>query len=613
MSTYYLLGRQRFAVDVATATALLFGCFTLGMLSCRDVTPGIALIGALFCLVVYLSKPQTMAWLALFLAFASLPDSLHIGEDFGVVTIYLYQVATVLAAVYFLLPVSRVRRSAYVLPAMFLAAMVCFAVVGFLAGNHMDRVLREFIILFELVSGFVLAMLIVDAGFVKEAMRAIAVTLWFSAGMLVAASFHLVVLAGRTEGVEKGLGAAEATRLITNTQNAAIAVLTALVAAPIVGRVKPATYLMLGPPALVIALLAFARHTLLLMGVAGVVALVSSLGWQSIRRTTMATTIGAVIFGVTIPGSLLLLKHSPAGAWLGDQFTTFNNRVLNNISSNRFVMDPSIQSRLAENANLRHAIGEAPVFGHGLGFAYQLPSGKADSFEATLGTTYAHNFYLWWLAKAGVVGMTAFALFALVPIVRGLLSGSAPAKIAAALSVALLANCAVDPIPEDPSRRLGAGPGAGSDAAIRRSGPPRTAQRRRDATREPARCHRRAGSGGSTGMIPTEGPLRVLVVGPAPAGPGQPRRYGNGRRPDGSASRPADPHHGSADIREQFDVAVAAGGRVRDAARQLAGAVWAHRCPARSPGARRQRGPQSTAVVGGATSGRVERDTRPQL
>jgi hypothetical protein len=50
--------------------------------------------------------------------------------------------------------------------------------------------------------------------------------------------------------------------------------------------------------------------------------------------------------------------------------------------------------------NLNRAIAKAPLFGHGLGYAYQLPFGKARTFTATLGTTYAHNLYLWWLAQS---------------------------------------------------------------------------------------------------------------------------------------------------------------------------------------------------------------------
>ena len=79
------------------------------------------------------------------------------------------------------------------------------------------------------------------------------------------------------------------------------------------------------------------------------------------------------------------------------------------MSPTAMAVDSSTQDRLRENANLLAAFGDAPLFGHGLGYAYQPPFGKAGSFTATLGTTYSHNFYLWWLVKAGAVGMASFA------------------------------------------------------------------------------------------------------------------------------------------------------------------------------------------------------------
>ena len=224
--------------------------------------------------------------------------------------------------------------------------------------------------------------------------------------------------------------------------------LTALVAAQIVGRVRPATYLTLGPPAVIITLLSFARISLIEIAVAAAVASVASLGWSALRQTAVLTVAGAVFLAVTVPGALFLLQHTSAGAWLGDQFTAFNNRVLGGVSAKTLAVDHSTLDRLAEDANLNRAIAKAPVFGHGLGYAYQLPFGKAGSFTATDGTTYAHNFYLWWLAKAGAVGMAAFALLALTPLIRALRCASAPAKISAAVSVGLLVVCTVAPLPE---------------------------------------------------------------------------------------------------------------------------------------------------------------------
>ena len=108
------------------------------------------------------------------------------------------------------------------------------------------------------------------------------------------------------------------------------------------------------------------------------------------------------------------------------------------------------------------------MFGHGLGYAYQLPFGGDDpnEFTQSLGTTYAHNFYLWWLAKSGAVGMTAFAVFALAPLVRALRSASVPAKISAAVSIGLLVMCIIDPLPEEPTNSMVLGIALGSALAF---------------------------------------------------------------------------------------------------------------------------------------------------
>jgi O-antigen ligase len=240
----------------------------------------------------------------------------------------------------------------------------------------------------------------------------------------------------------------EAFRVITPADQPAMAVLSALVAASIIGRVRPATYLMLGTPSLVITLLAFARNTLLQLAVAAVVAFVAGLCWSSVRQTAVSTVVGGVLLAVLVPGSLFLLQHTSAGDWLGDQFTGFNNRVLGGVSSEALAVDGSALARQAEDLNLHRAMAEAPVFGHGLGYAYQQPFGRPGSFTATIGTTYAHNFYLWWLTKAGVVGMAAFALFALMPLIRALRCATPSAKISVAVCVSLLVTCTVTPLPE---------------------------------------------------------------------------------------------------------------------------------------------------------------------
>ncbi|WP_208622461.1 O-antigen ligase family protein [Mycobacterium gastri] len=440
----------------AVFAAFLFGCFLVGVFAVRQTGQGLMLIGAIFSLVVYWAKPEAMVWVALFWAFAALPAGLHVGKVVGPAVIYAYQAALVLAICY-LIPVVKPRFSDFVLPGIFTLIVVFSTVAGFAAGHAAWVVIRESTTLLEMVAGFILALLIVKGNYVTGSIRAMAVILWFSAAMAIVGSFHAIRLAGRAETVQ-GTGAGEALRIILSAQTPATAVLTALIAAAIVGGARPAMYLALGPPALIITLLSFSRNPLISFAVAAVVVLLAGFSWSTLRRSVTLTAIGAVVITATVAWSLFLLKGSPTGAWAAEQFSAFNRRVLGGVSTGALAVDPSTLDRLREVDNLDRAIAQAPVFGHGLGYAYQQPYGNdPNEFTMKFYPTYSHLFYLWWLAKAGAVGMAAFAVFALTPLFRALRRASAPAKISAAVSAGLLAMSTVWPLPEMPTDAVSLG------------------------------------------------------------------------------------------------------------------------------------------------------------
>ncbi|KAA8966046.1 MAG: O-antigen ligase domain-containing protein [Mycobacterium sp.] len=442
------------------------------------------LILALFSLVVYLVKPEAMIAIALVLAFAALPASLHVGKVVGPGVIYSYQVALVLAICY-LIPVVRPRFSDFLVPGIFTLAVVFVTVVGFANGHSAWVVIRESQTLLEMVGGFVLGWLVVKGGYLRLATSATVLILWFSAGMAILGSLRAIRLAGRAEDLPAA-GAGEALRVILATQTPATAVLTALVAASIIGRVRPALYLALGPPALIIAVLSLSRNPLIAFTVAAAVAFLTSVGWSTLFRTIVVTATSALIVAVTVPGALFLLQGSPAGAWLADQLAAFNYRVLGGVSTSALAVDESALDRLREVEHLNRAIAQAPLFGHGLGYAYQLSYGTdPNDFSTKFYPTFSHNFYLWWLAKAGVAGMAAFALLALTPL-RALRRASAPARISASVSAGLLAVSAVWPLPELPvdamalglvlgaTMAFAAGPRPDRDAGLVDQAPPLT-------------------------------------------------------------------------------------------------------------------------------------------
>lgn len=456
----YLASRHRLAVNGGLLAIFVFGCFLFGVLAVRRTTEGVLLTGALFCVVVYWVKPEGMVAVTLFGAFAALPPALQVGKVIGPATIYAYQVAAVLAICY-LLPTVRPRVRDFLLPGILVVAVVFSTVIGFAAGHVAKVVMRESTTMLEVAIGFALALLVVYGNHVSWSIRAMVVILWLSAGMAIASSLHLVRLAGRAESLEDTTGASHAVRFILSTQTPATAVLSALVAATIVGRIRAGMYLALGPPAAIISVLSFSRNTLIAMAVAGGVALVASLSWGAVRRALTAAAVGAAAIAVTVPASLFLLQHTKAAAWLGDQYAAFSQRVLGGVSSNALAVDISAQDRLREIGLLKGTIAQAPVFGHGLGFPYHPPDGD-DEFHAIFHPAYSEQFYLWWLAKAGAVGMAVFALFALTPLILALRCGSAPARISAAVAAGLLAISAVWPLPEMPMDALGLGLALGS-------------------------------------------------------------------------------------------------------------------------------------------------------
>lgn len=467
-----IAGRRNIPALGAAIGVAVLGCFAAGALTARSSMLGVLVIGALGCLVMYLTKPQLLTWVALFLAFASLPAGLHVAKLIGPVTIWAYQVALGLAICSLILVV-RPRFTTFVVPAGFLFTVAFFTAMGVASGNAPDRVAREALFLCEMVAGFVLACLIVRAGYVKECIRTMAVILWFSMAMLAASEFAGVKLAGRIESLEAEVGSADAVRMLTSSQMPAVAVLAVLVAAQIVGRAKLSMWLVLGLPAAVISLLSFSRNLLIILAVTAAVAFVTSLGWAAIRRTAVFATVGAFTLAVVIPSGLFLIHDTGLGGWLGDQLNAFSHRVLGGLSSNSLKVDPSTLARLRENANLESSFADAPTFGHGLGYAYQFAFGTPeahqsarDTFSLNLGTTYAHNFYLWWLVKSGVVGMVAFAVFALTPFARAIQNPSAPVRISAAVSAGLLAVCAVVPLPLDGANSLVLGMALGATATF---------------------------------------------------------------------------------------------------------------------------------------------------
>jgi len=161
---------------------------------------------------------------------------------------------------------------------------------------------------------------------------------------------------------------------------------------------------------------------------------------------SVALVGGTVLVFVALVAVGPTLASLPGGAWINLQVTSYGDRVLSGLSAEAQAADSSIQYRDIEDVYLLEAVRTSPVVGHGFGYAYKPPSGQSD-FLLNYAPYYAHNFYLWLLAKTGVLGGVLFAFVVIPPLLRVLRSASNAALAAAAGLASMLAVSFVAPIP----------------------------------------------------------------------------------------------------------------------------------------------------------------------
>jgi O-antigen ligase len=152
---------------------------------------------------------------------------------------------------------------------------------------------------------------------------------------------------------------------------------------------------------------------------------------------------------VVLSVAVIFISGLPSSVYLQKQVSGFHDRVLEGLSSSARAHDPSTQYRLAEDRTLKPEIGKAPFIGHGFGVPYKIPQGEAGSFEATTGTFYAHEYYLWLMFKGGLLALVVFIGALLPPLLRVLRKPNALGVALGAVTCGLLAISTVAPVPND--------------------------------------------------------------------------------------------------------------------------------------------------------------------
>jgi O-Antigen ligase len=333
---------------------------------------------------------------------------------------------------------------------VYVAVIALQAAVGLARRQPFDAFTQDLRGPIYLVCGFFIASRLFTHARGRSALTAAGVILWYTAGLMIATIVTGVeLLAGRTETVrtyEAGEPAEiDATRFIVNAKGLAF---MALVAGTTVLLSRSATTAqrwiagILVVPAFVVTFLSYARATLLAVIVCALllVFLRRAIPLDSRRASATGLVVATVIGLVGLSGTGSLISD-PEGSRIARQVAGFQGRVLDGLSSET-ASTPGNTYRLLENRYAVEAAARNPLFGHGIGASYK-PRSFGDRSLSTFennpdfGSRFIHNGWLWYLVKAGAVGLVAFLAFLLTPILVTVRGSRAASKRTTALDIGL--------------------------------------------------------------------------------------------------------------------------------------------------------------------------------
>lgn len=420
------------------------------MAAAAAVGPQVALLLiAAAALVIFIAKnPDRLIYLTLAAATMALPAFVPTTFSVGSVSVKAYEPFLLLSVVY---AATRYKGRVPVALSGFGALIVIWAAIGLLAQHEPSKIIYDIRNLLMLWAACFVASRVAGTHVLNGVFRWVKWILWISAGLSLLASATSMPLAGRAEEAAlpvSGAGASEAAvRLLTPATHLSLAVICVLAVLIVIKRPNLKSVAIYAVPALLMVFISFSRNSILGIGVAVLVGLLASRNVRSAGRTLGYAAVAATTFWLFMASSALLSSF-PVGAWLNKQVEGFSSRVLGGLTSETLTVDNSAQFRFQqENALIIPRIGEAPLAGHGFGYAYKLPTGIPGSFSADFAPFYAHNFYLWILAKAGLIGLVLFLWFAVVPALRSIRSGNVTTVPAGGAALALLATSFVAPMP----------------------------------------------------------------------------------------------------------------------------------------------------------------------
>jgi len=397
-------------------------------------------------IVVTVYVPQWWIGVIIFQAFATLPAFVPREIEIAGFAIQLSEVSLSLTAL-FLLFFRPSNRYTDWCAACIGAITVAGVLYGFSVGNDLAAVMNDSRGLFALsLSVFIVGRVALTLG-ASVAMKAVKITLWTSFVFVLLGAWGVMSLTARVADVSlygKTFTETSVDRILGPTSPLASAVLAVILG---LWAIKPdLTRPTLGYfiPASGITVIGFSRNAVLLVGLT---LLLTPLFHGSIAGAKRAVMIAiGGIGGFVAAGAFLSLAAGvPGFDYLRSVQSAYLGRVVDGFRSDAVQYDYSYVFRQLEVNWLKRSIVDHEFFGNGFGFRYRPSIGAGVDAQ----TYYAHQFYLWTVAKVGLLGLIGYMTTFLLPVLHSLFGPGrfALRSAAGAALVGYLAAFTVVPIP----------------------------------------------------------------------------------------------------------------------------------------------------------------------
>ncbi|WP_213573261.1 O-antigen ligase family protein [Rhodococcus sp. USK13] len=403
----------------------------------------IGLLGIFLVINILIVRPQWWIGIVVLTVAATVPVQIPMAVPIGGFGVYLSEIALLLAALFVGVKYQANRLSDFCSAAVF-AATTVFALYGILSGYPTQQVAGDSRGLFALALALFVAGRVAGTPIAMTALKAVRATLWLSFVFISLAALDVVQIAGRTSDASLDPSSSiEVTRIQSPTTHLAASVVAISIALCVA---KPGSFRVVLPyliPALGITFFAYSRNALVLVAITAVLTPLLERRFRAWVRMMVVAGCLWVVF-VATGWTLSQLADLPGFGYLHRMYVAYSDRVIGGLSAEAQLTDSSILYRQLEVRNMKTAITDYEVVGHGLGYAYQ-PQRDRNTPTSSF---YGHHFYIWAIVKTGFLGLLIYLVALIAPLVRATKWSGNPFRSAcASAAVAVLYVSTVAPMP----------------------------------------------------------------------------------------------------------------------------------------------------------------------